>query len=377
MTFSSLRLLALDTSHLIELIRHKDSESLSKRSEAEAFERTMLEEGFILFLSLHHIAELMSYHDDGVVERSLRYLRRLPVAAWIASTSGSGIAGAITDLIAAEVKSAFREPEADIFHVRNSTQATVVRFGPAAEALAGLDAAPAAFREEFRRQTERHRSVIAISRTADFGGSRERIVDLSRRPIRSPTKANHLLEKMQGHLAENVKARGDKKIADPESVATEFFQLVKSGAEAFYNAESNPVISFLEKMGLHPAEITKDMTVENATDIIQFRQHLEIASTMIGIPFDSLKATVRPEQIPSWNIQRGLTRWFQKLNRHDGSEWTDTILACLAPYVELCTVDKRTYENVTRAGRNIPEFKALTSSVRKAARYSEVLPSLA
>jgi hypothetical protein len=373
MTVSTLRLLALDTSHLIELIRNKNAASTLRRYEAETFERCLLEQGFVLFLSLHHLAELLSYRGENVVEQSLRYIRTLPVVAWIAPAGTAGV-GAITDLMACEVKSALHDPASDVFGVRDRTAPVAIRYGSGEEALAGLDTAPTTHLQEFRRQAERHRSIVAISRTMDFGVSGTRIVDLARRPIRSQVEADQILNRMQTQLTEAVKSRGDKKISDPNVVASDFYRSVRDSAAAFYNTAANPVLTFLKAMGLDPSEITETMTVGNATDIIQFRQHLRIASEIIGISYDTLKTSVRPEQIPSWIIQQGLARHHQKLNRHDGSELADNFLVCLAPYVETCTVDKRTRENVTRAGRFITEFKELTSSVTKAARYTEVLP---
>lgn len=134
MTVSTLRLLALDTSHLIELIRNKNAASTLRRYEAETFERGLLEQGFVLFLSLHHLAELLSYRGENVVEQSLRYIRALPVVAWIDPARTAGV-GAITDLMASEVKSALHDPASDVFGVRDRTAPVAIRYGSGEEAL--------------------------------------------------------------------------------------------------------------------------------------------------------------------------------------------------------------------------------------------------
>jgi len=119
------------------------------------------------------------------------------------------------------------------------------------------------------------------------------------------------------------------------------------------------------------------MTMGELGRLVLFRTQLKVVAPHTGIPFETLKRRVRPDQMPHRVIGDALRIHGQKLNERKGSDLNDGYLAALAAYADVLYVDKRTAENFRRAVRKEPGLAVLVGRIEKASDYRSILGRLA
>lgn len=81
---------------------------------------------------------------------------------------------------------------------------------------------------------------------------------------------------------------------------------------------------------------------------------------------------------PLWNLRPDAIRQHSREPSHrKGSDLNDMHLLCLASYAAVTYVDKRTMENVRRAGGKVPALIKQIGAVLKARHYTEILDDIA
>jgi hypothetical protein len=366
------KFVALDTSHLCKLIHDRFERNSHKWNAAKAFEASLLEHGYVLFFCWHHFAELLTYGDQAVVAERIAYIRDLPMVAWVRSYEKDVGLGSIADILAAETEAAFTLPGSSALVIRDKVAQDIIKVGPGTEIIGPDEEMWLALQPVFSRQAEKSRKVVAISRSGFGDMSDTKISDLMTRALYKPDEAERNLQALQARLAADIKARGDKRISDAKAVAAEFFAVVKEESSQVLATPGNVVLRHLVYQGLNEGDIGPEMTLGEATDLLEFRKKLQVASRVNGIPFPDLKAKVSSSQIPSWIIQKALVRHGQDLTERKGSDLIDGYLMCLSPYIDLTLIDKRTWENARRARAKSPEFSALVGRVERSPDYSGV-----
>ncbi|WP_247776884.1 hypothetical protein [Bradyrhizobium sp. CW1] len=113
------KLVALDSSHLVNVIRDTFSKESAAREKAAAFERAFESSGSVLLLSWHHLRELLSHENKAVIEQRFEYLASKPLVASIKSLTEESLAGSVIDMQALEVAAAFKNPGLALSGVRD------------------------------------------------------------------------------------------------------------------------------------------------------------------------------------------------------------------------------------------------------------------
>lgn len=368
------RLLTIDSAHWANLIQAAASPSSAMRDKAKAFPERLLEQGHVLTLSFHHLEELLSHERDDVVEARLHYLAGLPSIAWLRSRQPPHGLGAITDIMAAEAV-AQCEGASDPGAVRDRAKASLIRFGPASEALGDLEQWWV-LRPLLRASSRRARTVAAIA-PVEFGHGSTRISDLVAGRFRTPDEAGFALAVMERALNKEIATRGDRRIEDSGRIAGDFFREV---AELQPSGETDVwefIVRTSEARGVRREEIRMDMTSDELGTLCVFRSQLAIIAEKTGHEFEALRQSVRMENCPHWLLQDALARHRQSELRRPGSDVNDGYLAAFAPYVDRLYVDKRKAENFRRALPKTPVLKGLLGEVYKAAHYWEIPGQLA
>ena len=67
------KFVALDSSHLIDIVRDTFSNDGARREKAAAFGRAFEGSGSVLLLSWHHLQELLSHENEAVIEQRFEY----------------------------------------------------------------------------------------------------------------------------------------------------------------------------------------------------------------------------------------------------------------------------------------------------------------
>lgn len=371
------RLVVLDTAHFASLVADITSNSPQKRDAARRFFPSLLEAGWIPLLCWHHIEELLQHKNDELVDARLRFLRHLPLFAWIRPSDPNAGPGSILDVLRAEVVAAYGNPGASAKKVRDLARDALLSVG------SGSDAIPETFNDwrVLRRELEAHehnsRRVAAISRWRPTDIDNTRIRDWINRPARTPDEVASNLKHARNRLQREIAVRGDKRISDPAGIAAAFMaQVARDGHIVATGRHSSPATQFLINAGLEPEDIDPSATFGETMDLLIFQTRMRIVTEAHGLPWAQLKRRVTRQQLPVMLIEESLRRHAHDQPERKGSDLNDTHLLCLAPYADMTYVDKRTSESVRRVRRKVADFDNLVGDIAKATGYADIAARL-
>lgn len=370
------RYVALDSSHLARLADDWSARNNTRRGRACAFQAAFDEQGYVLLLSWHHLQELLSHGNADRVSARMTFIRSLPMIGLVRPYVDEGLPGSVIHLQAREVKAAFDDSQADLTRVRDLASANMIRLESGEAALRPMVEAWPVLKQEFQRQAQRAREVVAISRSGFTGMGNVRVCDMLNGTIRTPDDIRHRMEQLYDHLSRDIRTRGDKRLKNPDQAAASFMMEIR-------RMGSNPVdarrfgLAVLKTHGVDEAEIGDDTTFDDVGRIAKFRKRLELVNRSLGLPWLELKATVTMNRVPSALIEAAREQFRPDTARWEGGDLNDNHLACLAAYADITYVDKRTYEALAIGRRKFPALASILRRIEKMGDYSAIAEQLA
>lgn len=366
------RYISLDTSHIAQWIRDTISARAEDQQAAAEFDRWLAESGCIPLITLHHIEELCSHNDTGLVHTRLRFLGARKLVAWIGdSTVDIGPSG-IVSILREELRAAYEAPLSSPADIRQEATRHLFRVGSGQDMLGPDPDIWLHLSEIFAARTAYAREMVAITRSD--------VIDIRDMPIhhfingrrREGEGLRRRLSLIRGTYATDIEKHGDRRIKDPDAVASEFLQPVEEMTEALPHSPKELILSVLAQQGIEPDDIRQNSTVGEILDLGEFLQRVRIVAPGMQLPWREVKRRVRMERIPSELITAGMRRHAQKLPERKGSDLNDTYLACLAAYADVTFVDKRTRETFRRARSKDAAFDAICKRVEVAPSYRNI-----
>ncbi|ABS62667.1 hypothetical protein Plav_1045 [Parvibaculum lavamentivorans DS-1] len=360
-----LRLLVLDTSHFSELAGFRRSQKTQART--RKFEARLLEQGYVLLLSIHHFDELIQHADDALVDARIKFLASLSHVVWIRDHGGALGLGGVLDILVAEAEAQLRSPTMSLLQVRDAAKEKMFLFGSGRDAIGGC----LPFLDELRAlaiyRAQRHREIIATQHADVFDMSDVKLSTFRAGQKRNSGDSVRVLDAMRTKLVGEINERGDKRMGDIRAHTSSFFQdVLEKGAQLDEHSAVDLVDQIAQLFGVDPDALPPDATMRDLEALATFCRQLEVAAGVLGLPLADLRARCAMERTPSCVVQEGLRTYRQDTAERKGSELTDRYLGCLAPYADITFVDKRTKENFQKASRKDPVFKSVQGRVEKA-----------
>ena len=332
----------------------------------------MADSACLPLISWHQFEELLTHRDAHLVDARVRFLRSLPLVAWIAPSRPDAGPGSVLDIFSAEVKAALAEPTCDPTRVRDRAKEGLIRVGAGSDAIPDIFLDWRVLREVFQDRAARAREIVAISRSTFVDMGRVRIADLMRQPLREPADTHAQLARLRTTLATDIVERGDRRIPDPGAVAIEFVSGLDLDRDALTADGRHPAVNILLSQGLELDDIGPETTVGQAGTLSIFLTRLRQVSELEGLTFLQVKKVVTMDRLPVTLIENGMRDNAQDVAERKGSDLNDVNLLCLSPYADLTFVDKRTLENLLRARRKCPSLSTFTGNVRKASNLHQI-----
>jgi hypothetical protein len=365
------KFVALDSSHLGNVVRDTFSSDLGRREKAAAFERAFESSGSVLLLSWHHLQELLSHENEQVIQQRFEYIASKPLVASLKSLTDDHVVGTIMDVQAMELAAAFNDPALTLSGVRDAAAAGMFILGSGRDIVRPFMESWSPVSQEFEHQGHRHREIVAISRS-DFAGVRHlKIVDLLKQAARSPDEIMQRLGQLNARLQTDIEQRGDKRIQNPAQTSQAFIEdAALMGWELTRGPD--PALQILTVMGVDLSDIGPETTLDDVGRLATFRRKLKVVNQLLGLPFLELKAKVTAERLPSSVIQAAVEEFRPDTPEWKGSDLPDSYLASLVAYADITFVDKRTHEALRQARPKLPELAAILKRVEKAGDYRAI-----
>ena len=361
-------IVAPDTSHWANWIDAAVRGGNASLTALDLHER-LLRGGRVPFLSMHHIEELLVVDDPVNASARIRFLRSLPLVAWMQTPGDVGL-GSIVDILAAEAV-AYDAGHGGIADIRDYVRMSLMRVGPG-EGAVGVDGWVWDVARQAMRERRAHVGMVAALSGMRSMDDTQTFGELCGQSIRTPAEREEMLSAM--HKAAFVRSqKADARRSDAE--AFEFANEFVARVVAQMPGQDVPVRQLLidsyVKRGLDEHEVNDGCTIAELSTLGTFRSQLLAVAEKTGLPFERLKR-VKMESLPSWRIADALRRHGQERASKPGSDVHDQHLAALAAYTDVLFVDKRTLEDFRRVRQKEPGVAALFGEIRRASDFSAV-----
>lgn len=370
------RFIALDSSVLGGVAKDYYSPNSERRKDATHFLDVLKNNCVVPFLCWHHFEELIKHREEEVVKARLSFLRSLPHIAWISASNGIAL-GSIIDLLVAECRTALQDNTLSALEVRNKTKGLIIRYGAGYEAIKPYENAWQILRPYLWEREKRVREIVAIRRASVNDIRKEPISSFLDGDIRSDQEIIELINQAQFMMAQEIQTIGDRRIPNPHEVASQFYDDVVGGEEA-YHLKNGGLQQYLKYADIDINALGANATIGDMLEMIEFFKKLKGAHKNFNIPWERFKSLIQPERIPSWIITSSLYLHSQEQSEYKGSELNDHYLACLSPYVDFIYVDRRMKNDILRASRQNMTFNKLLNDVKvnRVRPYKELIADI-
>lgn len=206
------------------------------------------------------------------------------------------------DILAFEADQAFKDAKADPVAIRDRVLPNLIRCGRGREVIAPFGANLDKLQPWFWQREQREREIIAIARSSTFGFGNTKVMDWWKGRWRSLDDAHGRLSAMARLLGEDIRRRGDARISEPATVASEFLAGVRERAETGQIEGDHLSEAALLPEHVERSEIGPDTPLNEMADLSAFRRHLRLANEYIGAPWPELKRRVTEKHLPSMLI---------------------------------------------------------------------------
>jgi len=300
----------------------------------------------IPLVCVEHLLELAAVGNKAVVERRAQLLSQVPNLYTPASDRDS--IGACHDITGHEFR--FAANHGECLH-----KTVVARVRPTCFALMRNKQAQWLLRNE---QLQRVAVEKAISNIAI--ASHLHIPVLSKKNLR---KGLNVLQEevdlkswrvslaaLRSGFSAQLHEHGDRRLKDPDAVATEFYRETE---EALHNAEltgKNKLIDLLECMGIDRDELPARINAEQCGEIIGWKLQAPVFARNAGLNPERVMA-MGADVSPTLSLIRALEVTQKQAQRAEAGNLMDTRLASLTLYADITVVDKRTGEYLRQVSR--------------------------
>jgi hypothetical protein len=365
---------ALDTSQWVDLIRNANGPDLHLRREAKSFPKALLEQGYSIVLSFHHLQELLAHENSSQVAQRLSFVKEIEFLCWIGSKSEEPRLGSIIDIIAIEARVAFKTG-GDASQVRRGVKALIIQSGSGGDIADDDPFFQTLLSDWAQGRQDRSKSMAAIT-AFPFLERSKTVGQLKADRFATNAEIAKTMTAYAQELSLDISQRGDKRIKDPNGISADFIR------ETIHFRQSQPstVAEFVDagflSQGIDQDEIQDHLNVVDLLDFGLFRSQLRTAIEGTDLPFDILKRKITPEQLPHFLISTALKPIQDAQPERPGSNLVDRELSCLTPYVDVLYVDKRTAEFFRQAITQKPSLADIIGDVRKVVSWRNVLLEL-
>jgi hypothetical protein len=370
------RFVALDTSSLNDWSRDWMSADASFRRRARDFGDALQANGYVPFLTLHHLLEMLAHRDEKTLGDRLAFLRDQPVIGTLGSPEAGF--GSVCDVLSAEVRAALALADGTAEDVRRRAKEGLVAVVSGPDALAPYAGEWMTMIRMAQEKSERARVIVAVSRATIGENSGKTVRQVLSGNLRPKGERALALEGLRDKLHAEVAECGDSRIEDPKAVATCFFEMAMGDIGAEYENTADLFVQTMVKQNIDPREVALDMLFDDLLELVEFRRKVAVCTEDGAHVAAAAIRRVKEAQIPSWLVHKNLRKHGQDMPERKGSEMTDNFLAsALSPYIDLVIVDRRTKENVRRTLQKVPKISSLINRVEKAPKYWDVVSLLA
>lgn len=359
----------LDSSALIGLASDWSGANGSVgKQRADAFLDRLDSESWTLFLTVHHIVELLGTNDPETSQKRLQLICQLPFVAWLrpACKELAGTPGSALDIVAYEFDAIINQGATTLAKVIELVRPKLIDYGK------GTDIGPELIRnrdglakmsESIR---ERGVEVASLIRAGDPQIQAMTLREFYQSPMRNRKEVRAGLHAEANRLNRQLQAHGDKRLTQPAAAARVFISSTATTLESFPDGSLEELTQHICASFDIPHEFaTPDTTIGELGDLGTFAAQLRKVAPRIGLSENTPLEKEYLSLCPTWIFWKAIRECQSRAERVEGGDLNDANLATMVLYIELVHVDKRAHEYLSQVQRGYPVLAGLMKQFAK------------
>jgi hypothetical protein len=366
------KFVVLDSSTLGKISADYWSEDEKLRDKSRRFLRSLASHGFQITFAYSHLCELLRHENEQIVRSRMKFLRSLPLIAWVRPYDRNWFPGAPVDLLRRELHAVVHEGARTWPEIVEAVRADLFETGTGEDLFVDNDAFWDVLRRDFRSQLDHERYIASIARTTPGYLHDLKLCEMERLPMRLKSERAAFMRWFVNDLQTQLERHADKRVTEHRLMASHFAENTIRQVETFEAAGGDPIQQMLKDYGVPTELLRPEMTIGELGELAVYIKQLQLISEDLR---PSVQVTVRdvpPETLPSYEVQHRLSRLQKLAPRVSGSDHGDGYLAMLVLYADAVEVDKRTFEYLQQVLRGNSGMKSLVGQLYRASDYSNL-----
>jgi len=362
----------LDSATLGRVSRDYWDQDVSSKAKARTFITRLQDLGVFITFTLTHVIELHRNKNEQVHRNRLKFLRSIPLIAWLRPYNRNWFPGSIHDLLCRElhvvVHGSARKWRAIVDEVRQDLWET----GMGSDMFVENDELWLNIRRESNRLHEKEKYTASMART-DVGQIKDmKVSEALHLPIRPKEERDDYIHWFSQEMQRQLDQHGDKRLDYSNKAAIEFANSTLQDVKIIDDKSGNLTQRLLECVDVPEEFISPKMTLGELAELGVYAKRLKMFSRSL-CPSAELTMRDFPQgTLPSYVLERKLVSIQRKADRVSGSDLGDSHIAPLIFYADGIEVDKRTYEFLNQVRRKEPKLASLMGLFFPPSDYSQI-----
>lgn len=367
------KIVALDSATLGEMSKDYWSQDGSSRDKVRSFIDQLKHFGIFITFTLTHVSELLRHGNEQVVQNRLRFLRSIPLIAWLRPYNRQWFPGGITDLLSRELHAIVYSSAQNWQEIITEVRLELWETGMGSEMFVEDCNLWSHIQKLCKNQHEREKYVVSVDRT-DPGQVRNiKVRDISDMSIRPKKEIDSYVDWFALEMQKQLEYHGDRRFDCSYDASIDLANKTRQNIKDMDMMNGDIKQKLLEYQGIPKEFVTPGMTIAELGQLAVYAKRLKMISENLRPSIKLSMRDVPQNALPSYVLERNLASIQRKADRVSGSDFGDRLIAPLVFYTDGIEVDKRTYEFLNQVRRDDPKLAPLMGRFFRSSDYSQIL----
>jgi len=366
------KIVVFDSSTLGKISRDYWSQDVTSREKARSFIAELKHHGVLIVFTFHHVCELLRYSNNEVIRDRLRFLRSLPLIAWLRPYNREWFPGMISDLISRELHTVVHESSQSWREIVSKVRPELWETGVGYEMFAEDVVLHPEFINGLKRHHEKEILVASLART-DPGYNRDtKVSEILNQRFRTEDEIKAFVPQFIAAMQRQLNCHGDKRLSSSADIAVDHANKTLQSIRGIDRLGGDIIEELLRISGVPNELVHAEMTLGDLGELGVYIKRLKMLAKSLNPSVELTMKDVPPNTMPSYVLERKLASIQRKAERVSGSDMGDRHIAPLILYADAIEVDKRTCEYLKQVRRSEPELASLMGQFFTSSDYSQI-----
>lgn len=220
---SKSKLISIDTSIFGDIAKDYFSDNEVLRSKAKKTVDHLVVNGYIPFVTYHHILEILQHEDTGTVLNRWSLFQQFPYVAWLSSHDPNAGLGSILDIHKIEALLTLDGLGKNTDLLIQTVEESLVNYSKGTEFVEIFQSLYMSIRDLGIPYSQRDKEIESICHVQDKAIDKIKLSSLFDYQLRNPTDLMESLKAFENNLCKHLQTSGDQKLSNPSESSSQLY----------------------------------------------------------------------------------------------------------------------------------------------------------